>query len=109
MDRSVFQHDRGGVALRGQKVEIAEDGEENDDPDRRPRRVAETSQGERLERLRDHRQGAEVILEINGVVMSHAIDRDAKLACRQGVIALQMHPGPPMKVQFRDLRIKILD
>ena len=35
-------------------------------------------------------------------------DRDEKLACRSGIIALQMHPGPPMEVQFRDLRIKIL-
>jgi hypothetical protein len=31
------------------------------------------------------------------------------MACRDGVIALQMHPGPPMKVQFRNLRIKILE
>ena len=30
-------------------------------------------------------------------------------AARSGVIALQMHPGPPMKVQMKDLRIKLLD
>ena len=28
-------------------------------------------------------------------------------AAKDGVIALQMHPGPPMKVQFRNLRIKL--
>jgi hypothetical protein len=54
-------------------------------------------------------RGPEVILKINGKVMSHAIDRDRKMACRKGIIALQMHPGPPMKVQFRNLRIKNLD
>jgi len=31
------------------------------------------------------------------------------VAARDGVIALQMHPGPPMKIQFRNLRIKLLD
>jgi len=28
-------------------------------------------------------------------------------AARTGIIALQMHPGPPMKIQFRNLRIKV--
>ena len=46
---------------------------------------------------------------INGVLMAQAIDNDKKHAARNGVIALQMHPGPPMTVQFRNLRIRIFD
>ena len=34
---------------------------------------------------------------------------EATLAAKRGIIALQMHPGPPMKVQFKNIRIKILD
>ena len=30
-------------------------------------------------------------------------------AAREGIIALQMHPGPPMKVQFKDIRLKKLN
>jgi hypothetical protein len=41
--------------------------------------------------------------------MSQATDHDKAQAARAGVIALQMHPGPPMVVQFRNLRIKRLD
>jgi len=41
--------------------------------------------------------------------MSQVTDNDKKQAARRGVIALQMHPGPPMKVQFKNLRIKVLD
>lgn len=52
--------------------------------------------------------GPEIILEINGVVMSHVIDGDAKKAARDGLITLQLHPGPPMKVQYKDLCIKRL-
>ena len=54
-------------------------------------------------------RGSKIRLEINGVVMSEVDDRDAKHAATSGIIALQMHPGPPMKVQFRNLRIKMLD
>jgi hypothetical protein len=35
-------------------------------------------------------------------------DRDRDLARSKGHIAVQMHPGPPMKIQFRNLRIKLL-
>jgi len=54
-------------------------------------------------------RGNEITLEINGTVMCRAVDRQTGLAAKDGVIALQMHPGPPMKVQFRNLRIKVLD
>ena len=40
--------------------------------------------------------------------MCEVDDRDKTMARSKGLIALQMHPGPPMKIQFKDLRIKIL-
>ena len=106
---ALFQHQRGGVAMRGEKVTIDADGRKTvtsiGDP-------AELQKHIKPEDWNDYHiiaRGPEVILKINGKVMSHAIDRDRKKACHRGVIALQMHPGPPMKVQFRNLRIKILD
>ena len=44
---------------------------------------------------------------VNGVVMSHGIDREKGKAVATGRIALQIHPGPPMKVQFKNIRLKI--
>ena len=41
--------------------------------------------------------------------MCQVRDQQAGLAAKDGVIALQMHPGPPMKVQFKNIRIKMLD
>lgn len=106
---ALFQHQRGGVAMRGEKVTIDADGRKTvtsiGDP-------AELQKHIKPEDWNDYHiiaRGPECILKINGRVMSHAIDRDRKKACHRGVIALQMHPGPPMKVQFRNLRIKILD
>jgi hypothetical protein len=46
---------------------------------------------------------------INGELMSVVIDRDAKNAVKEGVLALQVHAGPPMTVRFRNIRLKEVD
>jgi hypothetical protein len=46
---------------------------------------------------------------INGKLMSVTNDRDAKNAVKEGVLALQVHAGPPMTVQFRNIRLEEVD
>ena len=53
-------------------------------------------------------RGPEITLFINGTLMCQFTDRDAKQAASKGIIALQMHPGPPMKIEFKNLRLKTL-
>ena len=102
----LFQHDRGGVAMRGKQAVIAEDGT------RQETEFALSSELQKAVKPNDWNdyeifaQGSHVVLSINGKRMCEVDDRDAKWACKDGIIALQMHPGPPMKVQFKDLRIK---
>jgi hypothetical protein len=36
-------------------------------------------------------------------------DKGEKHAAKKGIIALQMHPGPPMKVQFKNIVLKEFD
>ncbi len=43
---------------------------------------------------------------INDVVTSIVTDEDKKDRREKGVLALQLHAGPPMKVQFRNIKIK---
>ncbi len=50
-------------------------------------------------------RGPEVTLKINGELMCQLIDHD-KRAIPAGFITLQLHPGPAMKVQFKDMRLK---
>jgi len=45
---------------------------------------------------------------INGVKTTQLIDRDKKSRRADGLLALQLHAGPPMTVQFRNIRIKNL-
>lgn len=49
--------------------------------------------------------GNRIKLSINGVVTVDYTEADEKIA-REGIIAVQIHSGGPMEVQFRNLRIK---
>jgi hypothetical protein len=45
---------------------------------------------------------------IDGQLMSETVDeREGKRAV-EGVLALQLHAGPPMKVEFKDIKLKKL-
>jgi hypothetical protein len=50
-------------------------------------------------------RGSDLTLYINGVLRCQITDHHATPAATRGLIALQMHPGPPMKVQFKNLRL----
>lgn len=52
-------------------------------------------------------RGGHVTLTINGVTMCELDDRDPKRLAR-GWLALQVHTGPPMKVQFKDIWLRRL-
>jgi hypothetical protein len=43
---------------------------------------------------------------INGVLMSDVTDNDTVNGKAKGLLGVQVHVGPPMKVQYRNLRIK---
>jgi len=40
--------------------------------------------------------------------MSQVIDHEEGKASARGIIAIQLHGGPPMKVQIKDIRLKRL-
>ncbi len=43
---------------------------------------------------------------INGRVTAMVIDEDASKGAKSGILAFQVHAGPPMTVQFKDVRIR---
>jgi hypothetical protein len=52
--------------------------------------------------------GFHFVQRINGVTMSELNDNDEKNRRAAGLIAIQLHGGPPMTVQARNIRIKQL-
>ena len=45
---------------------------------------------------------------LNGVLTADVTDDDTALAPRDGVLALQLHQGPPMTIQFKSIQLKTL-
>jgi len=96
------------MTQRGQKVVIHEDGR------RDVTKLADTAELQKHIKPNDWNEytiiarGPEIILKINGFVMSHVVDGEQGKAAADGLITLQLHPGTPMKVQFKNIRIKNL-
>jgi len=46
---------------------------------------------------------------VNGIQTVDFTDNDPQVALKEGIIALQLHAGAPMWVEFKDVRVKKLD
>ncbi len=103
------ERERGILAKRGQRVTIGKDGkstiESIGDPDELQKSVHADDWNDYVIEVR----GAHMKHTINGKLMSETIDRDQKHRAMSGVLALQVHAGPPMTVQFRNIRYEPLE
>lgn len=54
-------------------------------------------------------QGNRLRHYVNGVLMSDVTDNDAENRREEGLLGVQVHVGPPMKVEYRNFRLKQLD
>lgn len=46
---------------------------------------------------------------INGVLMSEVTDNDTVNGRRKGLLGVQVHTGPPMKIEYRNMRLKTIE
>ncbi|MEO2049148.1 MAG: DUF1080 domain-containing protein [Pirellulales bacterium] len=53
-------------------------------------------------------QGERLTLKVNGQLVAEVVDKDPQQQDLSGLLALQLHSGPVMKVQFKDIRYKVL-
>ena len=110
----ILYHERGrGVlAQRGQRTVITREGGKHKvtvvqslgDP-------ADILAAIRPEQWNDYEiiaKGYEFSHTINGKVTAEVVDQDERGRRASGILALQLHAGPPMRIQFKDIRIKPL-
>ncbi len=100
---------RGVLTMRGEKTTLSADGQR------------ETTTVTDSEKLQQHiRQGDwnDYAIEARGPLLKHIInnhlmsethDNETEKRSAEGVLALQVHAGPPMKVEFRNIRLKRFD
>ena len=100
---------RGILAERGQRVTIAADGAKTveDFADRED--LAKELDPDGWNHYRVVARGNRLSHYINDVLMSEVIDNQEGEAEKSGVLAFQVHQGPPMVVRFKNIRIKTLD
>ena len=53
--------------------------------------------------------GPRLVHQINGITMMDLIDQHPRFSRTEGLFALQLHTGEPMKVQFRNIRLRRMD
>lgn len=112
-DVSGFIYDEGGergrICLIGEKASWEVDGKKIVSSD-----LMDQAGWKKLFRLGDWNdviiiaKGNHIQHFMNGTLVLDFTDNDPKLALTEGILALQLHAGKPMWVEFRDLRIKEL-
>ncbi len=104
---------RGILAQRGQKTRITmgADGKTKIEP------IGSVGKSEEIQaKIKDEDWNNYVVIAkgnhlqhfINGVPTVDVVDEDTANAAKSGVLAFQVHVGPPMVVQFKDVRVKNL-
>lgn len=106
---------RGILAKRGQKVVIRDDAEKPGKPKIEVTgSVGVSSEIQATIKAGDWNDYVVIAKEnrlqhfINGKMTVDVTDEQEAKAMRSGILALQIHTGPPMKIQFKHIRIKSL-
>lgn len=97
---------RGALAWRGQRVWIAPDGEMHVE------QMVDSDRVQSVIRIGDWNdytiiaRGNHLTHIINGQTTAEVIDQEKDKRADKGILAFQLHEGPPMVVQFKDIRIR---
>jgi hypothetical protein len=103
---------RGILAQRGEKTVVKEVNGKT-----KPEAVGSVGKSEEIQARIKHEDWNDYVVIargnhlqhfINGVPTVDVVDEQESKAAKTGVLALQIHVGPPMTVQFKNIRIKKL-
>jgi hypothetical protein len=99
---------RGIMTKRGQRVHVAADGS------KKAEEIADAAELQKYIHSDDWNAyvieavGPRLKHTINDQLMSETEDLDPKKSSKDGVIAVQVHTGPPMTVRFRNIRLEAM-
>jgi len=97
---------RGILTKRGQRVQIDEHGKATAEDVADPAELNKSIHADDWNTYVIEVVGSRLKHTINDVLMSDTDDHDAEKRSVNGVIALQVHTGPPMTVRYRNLRLE---
>ena len=94
------------LAKRGQKTIIAADGTRDTQQVSDPATLKSKVNLDGWNEYHITANGPHITLRINGEITAEVIDHESAHQDAQGKLALQLHSGPAMKVQFKDIELK---
>ena len=94
---------RGMLCWQGKSVDLAGNGK----PTELPKTAATAQKVDDWNELSIVATGTTIVVSVNGIETSRFNDTSDK-ANLQGLLGLQLHAGPPMKVEFKDIRLRRL-
>ncbi len=97
---------RGILAERGQRVTLEANGEKKTESIGSAEELGKKVQKDEWNKYRVVAKGNKLSHYINDTLMSETIDNQAEKAAMEGILAFQIHQGPPMIIQFRNVRLK---
>ena len=101
------EHGRHDLALRGPRVTFGPDGKAT-------REEIKEAAGEPWFQLGEWHEyhltcvGNRLTLRVDGRLAAEVIDNDPNQSDAAGILALQLHSGPPTVAEFKDVRLKVL-
>ncbi|MEM7560267.1 MAG: DUF1080 domain-containing protein, partial [Planctomycetota bacterium] len=93
---------------RGERVTIAADGKRSTEKFGDAKKLGESIKQGEWNHYKVVANGNKLSHYINGVLMAEVIDSQDGKAASEGVLAFQIHQGPPMQVQFKNVMLKEL-
>ncbi len=106
-----MNYEEGGrtfLAQRGERVTFGTDGKKSAE------KIGDAAELQKKIKAEDWNEyvivakGNNLKHSVNGVLMSEVIDDEKGKSAVSGTIAIQLHSGPPMKVQLKEIRLKEL-
>ena len=96
---------RGILAQRGQRVTIDKAGEKKVDQFGDTKELGKVIKGGEWNHYKLVAVGNKLSHTINDKLMSEVIDDQEGKAASSGALAFQIHVGPPMKIQFKNIKL----
>lgn len=96
---------RGILAQRGQRVTIDKAGAKKEESIGDGKELGKAIKSEDWNHYKLVANGNKLSHMINGKLMSEVIDDQEGKAAAEGVLAFQIHQGPPMVIQFKNIKL----
>lgn len=102
------QTGRGILCQRGQKVTIRGSSDKDVETINDAAELLTKIELDGWNQMEIHARGNHIVVKINGAITAELVDEESSQFKKKGLLGFQLHVGPPMKIEFKDVLLKRL-